>query len=84
MNVRASRRASRLLGESIGSIKGTVYDDLLDPLSADRRNAATLLSGSIRRQIDGAPHAQMRARISQALRVVTGRGTHNTAFALSG
>ena len=84
MHVRAARRARRLLGQRIRAVKRAIHDDLLDPRAANRRDAAALLAGRVRRQVNGSAHAQVSARVGEALGVVTGRRTHDATLALGG
>ena len=84
MNVGAARRARSLLGQRVRAIERAIHDDLLDPLASDRRDATTLLARRIRGKIDRAAHTQVSAGVGQALRVVTGRRTHDASFALGG
>ena len=84
MHVRAARRARRLLGQRIRAVKRAIHDDLLDPRAANRRDAAALLMGRVRRQVNGSAHAQVSARVGEALGVVTGRRTHDATLALGG
>ena len=84
MDVGAARRASGLLSQGIGTVERAIHDDLLDPLPTNRRDTAAFLAGSIRRQVDGAAHAQVSAGIGQTLRVVARRRAHDAALALGG
>ena len=72
MDVGAARRARRLLGQRVGAVEGAVHNHLLDPLATDRRDAAALLAGRVRRQVNGSAHAQVSACVGEALGVVTG------------
>ena len=84
VNVGAARRARRLLRQRVGTVEGAVHNHLLDPRPTDRRDAAALLAGRIRGQINCSAHAQVRARVGQALSVVTGRRTHDATLTLGG
>ena len=84
MNVGAARGARSLLGQCVCAVERAIHDDLLNPLPANRRDTATLLTRRVRGQVNRAAHAQVSAGVGQALRVVAGRGAHDTAFALGG
>ena len=84
MNVGAARRARGLLCQRVRAVKRAIHDDLLDPLPTNRGDAAALLAGRVRGQVNRAAHAQVGTRVRQALCVVSCRGTHDPAFALGG
>ena len=84
VDVGAARGARSLLGQRVRAVERAIHDDLLDPLPANRRDTATLLTRRIRGKVDRAPHAQVSAGIGQTLRVVARRRAHDAALPLGG